>query len=360
MTTITTSVAPYAPESYNGLLRAIRQEIEAGIALARQAVEHQGVVTNWRIGRYINEFMLPGYGPSSANAELVQRLAKDLSRPASHMYAVAKFYRAYPDEGQLQGLTWSHYKALIRIEDPSERRRYEQLALSQRISGKNLQDLVREDKKRNRAGRLKARSLPKHDVPQIPVLRGRLHHYKLMVHKHHIEDADRILVDLGFDIRREIAPVPGQKYRSGYVVRSIREGSQQYQTRMAVHAGAQELYTYIAYVERLIRADMYLVHIDCGFEAWIEKTVQLRGIKAPALTEHRGRSAKEFAAAILREANFVIIKMYRSDENEYQADIFFEPGETDPVKVSQSGRFLNQELLDKHLADPDRDERGEE
>jgi hypothetical protein len=242
-------------------------------------------------------------------------------------------------------LTWSHYKALIRIEDPSERRRYEQLALSQRISGKNLQDLVREDKKRSKADRLKTRSLPKHDIPQIPVLRGRLYHYKLMVQKHHTEERDRILVDLGFDIRRQIIPASGQKYRSGYVIRSVREGGGQYQVRMAVHATGEELYTYVAYVERLIRADNWLVHIDCGFEAWMEKKVHLRGIRAPELTEHRGRNAKDFVATVLRDLDFVIIKMYRSDDDVYQADIFFEPGEADPIKVAQSGRFLNQELL---------------
>ena len=73
-----------------------------------------------------------------------------------------------------------------------------------------------------------------------------------------------------------------------------------------------------------------------------------------------GQQAKDFVESALRAVEFVIIKTYGADKyDRYLVDIFYLPVEysdiglhleTDPYRVLQQGKFLNQELLDLGLA----------
>ena len=57
---------------------------------------------------------------------------------------------------------------------------------------------------------------------------------------------------------------------------------------------------------------------------------------------------KNFLKRRLNPCEFIIVKTYYRDKyNRYRADIFYDKNELDAIKVTETGVFLNQELLDK-------------
>ncbi len=100
------------------------------------------------------------------------------------------------------------------------------------------------------------------------------------------------------------------------------------------------LYTYKAFVERVIDGDTIHVQIDLGFDVWHRETIRLRGIDAFEIDEARGKRAKAFVERELKNEPFVILKSTRDDKyGRYLGDI-----------VYGKNRYLNQELLDQKLA----------
>ena len=55
----------------------------------------------------------------------------------------------------------------------------------------------------------------------------------------------------------------------------------------------------------------------------------------------------------MKDCDFIIVKTYkdRTDNwDRYLADVFYQSGTGDPGLAAQEGIYLNQELLDNHLA----------
>jgi endonuclease YncB( thermonuclease family) len=110
-------------------------------------------------------------------------------------------------------------------------------------------------------------------------------------------------------------------------------------------------YTYVATVEKVIDGDTVWVVIDCGFDTVVREKIRLRGIDAPEVTTVTGRKAKAFVQRRLKQGATIVIRTLKSDKyDRYLADVFYIIGEYRPKVIAESGRFLNQELLDERLA----------
>src|SRR3989338_4301366 len=129
--------------------------------------------------------------------------------------------------------------------------------------------------------------------------------------------------------------------------------------------GKQRLYTYAAEVIKIVDADTQDLEIDVGFKAKQEHRVRLRGINAPEAGTSAGRKAKRFVERELgkcvvekplfkgRRANrpLVVVKTYKLGQyGRYTVDIYYLAGEADPEVITESGKLLNQVLVDKGLA----------
>ncbi len=111
------------------------------------------------------------------------------------------------------------------------------------------------------------------------------------------------------------------------------------------------MYTYKAYLERVIDGDTLLVNIDLGFSVFIEQRLRLRGLDAPELGTSQGNASKKFVESRLKDCNFLIIKTHGSDKyDRYLVDVFYLKGEDNEDKVLKDGTFLNNELLEEGLA----------
>lgn len=121
------------PEQNN--YKALKEQIGALLAEGRrraaQSVNTVLVQTYWQIGRHIVEFEQGGSNKAAYGAELINRLAKDLTLEygkgfsRSNLFQIRQFYLCFPKVQTLSGqLSWSHYSELLKADDELERSFY--------------------------------------------------------------------------------------------------------------------------------------------------------------------------------------------------------------------------------------------
>jgi len=158
-----------------------------------------------------------------------------------------------------------------------------------------------------------------------------------------------IIIDCGFNIFREVPVKKGARFKKNEVVQLIKIKKGYLIKRSKANHNA--LYTYKAYIERIIDANYLFVSIDCGFGIWVRRCLKLNGISSPSVTIKKGKIAKKFVEKALKLRHFIIVKTFKNDNyNHFLADVFCLPGEINHDKVAQEGKFLNQELIDNKLA----------
>lgn len=125
--------------------------IDSSRRMAYQAVNTALVRRNWLIGYRIAEEELHGGERAEYGANVIKRLAKELTAEygkgftKSSLYSFYAFYKAYPDIFQTVSgkserlLSWSHYATLLQVNDKIARDWYEKEAHEQTWSVRTLQ-----------------------------------------------------------------------------------------------------------------------------------------------------------------------------------------------------------------------------
>lgn len=134
-----------AKQGFEGLVRELRSFITESRRQIVQAVDIAQVRTCWGVGRYIVEFEQGGASKADYGAKLLPRLAETLTgdfgkgfdqRNLRHMRL---FYLKYPIWNALRSeLSWTHYRTLLRVDDPKAREWYINEAISQNWSSRAL------------------------------------------------------------------------------------------------------------------------------------------------------------------------------------------------------------------------------
>ena len=118
--------------SENTLYARIREILERARSAIARSVNSEMVTAYWHIGREIVVEEQKGrhrakYGEALLES-LSKRLTKDLGRgfDTVSLWNIRQFYRTYPILSTLcRELSWSHYRILMRIENPKARSFYE-------------------------------------------------------------------------------------------------------------------------------------------------------------------------------------------------------------------------------------------
>jgi len=155
-------------------------------------------------------------------------------------------------------------------------------------------------------------------------------------------------LDLGFSVKVENASCDTAKLKVGAIVKAVKKGN-----GYSLESGAnlKELYTYKAYLGKVVDGDTLVVNIDLGFKVFIRQRLRLRGLDAPELGTKQGALAKKFLESRLQTCKFLIIKTHGSDKyDRYLVDVFYQKGETDEEAVMKNGLFLNDEMIKGGLA----------
>jgi endonuclease YncB( thermonuclease family) len=324
-----------ANPSYSRLLSHIKQEIAGALTRAHLAFEHEKIIAYWRIGESIALHLAANKDQAGYGTQLYKNLSHDLGIGERLLYQVTQFYNTYPDFTPLQHLKWSHYRLLTTVKDGKQRTILEAKAAHDHWSKRALEIFLKADKDKNP-------NPPKPPKPKpLPLLKGRLYTYSIFKAKY----ADNLMVDCGFNIYHESELT---KF-SGNIVETVK--TQNGFDFVKSNATLQQLYTYKAYVEKIVDADTIWIMVDCGFKVWSRQKIRLRGINAPEITTPKGIEAFKFVSSTLKTLPFVVVKSHGRDKyDRYLMDIFYLSGESDPQVVLEKGNFLNQQLLDKGLA----------
>ena len=132
---------------------------------------------------------------------------------------------------------------------------------------------------------------------------------------------------------------------------SVRKGRTKYLFERV--SSIRELYTYKAYLERVVDGDTLLVYIDLGFGIYIQQRLRLRGIDASEIESKEGQKAKKFVESELKDTNFLILKTHGSDiYDRYLVDVFYLKNEWKIERIIEEGNFLNNRLVQEGLATP--------
>lgn len=125
--------------SYATLLADIQSILEVQKRRAEKAQKLIQVQSYWLTGERISREVGRQEGRASYGQQLVSLLSQDTGISVSHLNAMIQFYRTYPIMQHLSPeLDWSHYLALISINDPEIRRFYEVQAIANRWSVREL------------------------------------------------------------------------------------------------------------------------------------------------------------------------------------------------------------------------------
>ncbi|MFZ6693302.1 PDDEXK nuclease domain-containing protein [Undibacterium sp. SXout20W] len=130
----------------NPLLQAIRELVQQARQQVQRSVDSAMVQTYWHIGRLIVEDEQQGEARAEYGAQQLEQLSTRLTDEFGKGFDVRNlrnmraFFRAFPIRYALRTeLSWTHYRCLIRIENPDAREWYAQEAITQGWSARALE-----------------------------------------------------------------------------------------------------------------------------------------------------------------------------------------------------------------------------
>jgi len=253
-----------------------------------------------------------------------------------------KFYQLYDARAIHPELSWSHYLLLMLIEDSGERLSLEKRAIKEGISHENLRKLI--DKAISRQTGTTGGESEEESI-KTGLKRALLELYTYRVLQNFSPNLEKTFpnLDIGFSVKIENASCDTAKLKVGAIVRVVKKGkSYSFETG----AKPRELYTYKAYMEKVVDGDTLVVNIDLGFKVFIRQRLRLRGLDAPELGTKPGVTSKKFVESRLKDVKFLVIKTHGSDKyDRYLVDVFYSKGEPDEEAVIQKGSTHHKSQL---------------
>jgi endonuclease YncB( thermonuclease family) len=348
---------------YKALLKKVSETLIEG----RRRVEKEGLRTYWETGREVNahlarysggEVPAKGRGNAAYGEQVVILLAEDLEMGELLLYRCIRFHQTYPDFQKVSGwklFKWSHYRGLITVPDDKRRSSLEKASLKNDWTSGELALRIKEARPVNASSgvTVPARSAASGKQGLLTPLRGELYTYRLVERPNLSPGAEGgLLVDLGFGVFHEVDAHLLSAFSKDQIIESRPKDDAYkfYQTGRTV----KDLFTYAAYVERVIDGDTLKVRFDLGFNVWMRETLRLRDIDCPEVGTPEGDEAKAFVRSHLKEAQQIIVRSSRSDKYaRYLADVFIpsvDPGSRDEQRETSDDIYLNNLLLETRRA----------
>ncbi|WP_163831440.1 PDDEXK nuclease domain-containing protein [Spartinivicinus ruber] len=132
-------------EGKGSLFESIRQIVAQAKSQIQRSVNQAMVHTYWHIGRLIVEHEQAGQSRASYGKQQLQSLSQQLSQEfgkgfdTRNLRNMRAFYQAFPIWNAVRTeLSWTHYRSLLRIDNPKAREWYIQEAIGQNWSARAL------------------------------------------------------------------------------------------------------------------------------------------------------------------------------------------------------------------------------
>lgn len=310
--------AVLVPQTYP----ALRKAVEVAMIKGQQVVEMARVHTYHETGRLIQEHVLLHQDRSGYGTGTFRRLSHDLKVDISVLQRCVQFVRAFPNPAPWRNLAWAHYRLLIPIADPKQRRALAIEANKQHWTVNELTQRVRALQPVERAdqSRLLPPELltPKRGTPGICRV---------------VDVGDGPVVDLGF--ASYLDPDKGESFAVGDLVQLDPTG----RGRVAPGATPADLFTFDVTVLKVVDGDTLWVKVRLWSRQWVKQKLRLRDLDCPEMNTAEGQAAKRFVEALMARTKSVTICTTKPDKyDRYLADVFLETKTGEAI-------FLNNALL---------------
>ncbi|MBI3306943.1 MAG: thermonuclease family protein [Candidatus Omnitrophica bacterium] len=322
----------------------LRDKVRQTLLLGQQRIEQEKVRTYWHTGKIIDEYIWrntpKGKERAAYNKQIVERLAGDLDVDESLLYRCVRFNQHFKKVAARQ-LSWAHFRALLAVPDEKARLQLAERAENQEWTSRELETEV---KKFNMSfHKLNNSEWVKKTPELLTPIKGEVYAYRLVKHEKLHLGKINLRVDLGFSNYREAAMKGAENLKAGDIALSEWVSGDTYRLVKAPGKTAANLFTYYAYIERVVDGDTLLVQVDLGFGEWTRQYLRLRGINAPEMDTPEGKQAKKFVESELEIVPYIVIASTKSDKyDRYLADVFY--------KHKNGEQFLNNRLLEERLA----------
>ncbi len=327
---------------------AFRKKIETTLILGQRKVEEAKVRTYWETGRLINDYLGRSENSNHEHGKkVVARLARDIGLGETVFYRCMQFAEKFPTFAARQKLSWAHYRALIAVPDEKQRFLLADKASQSRWSSRELEIEIRNLRRDERGRKTGDPSFVPLPVPAI----GAFWTYKIIRPEVIHSFSQELLIDLGFSTALELNRVSDEKIDPGAIVTSSKDLKGHYSLTCTEDLPAEapgdlndKLYTYCAYVERVVDGDTLKVEIDLGFNIRVRQTIRLRAVDCPEMGTPAGEKAKRFVEGILSKQKSLVVRTHKSDKyDRYLGDVFYPGGTREWI-------YLNNRLLEEGLA----------
>lgn len=304
---------------------ALRQRVRKTLLEGQQKIEEQKVITYWQTGKHLHEHIFPHEIRSEHYGKaIIQKLSADLEVSDDLLYQCLRAYRALKNfdarQNSFSKLTWAHYRAAIRIPDEKKRLKLLEQAAKEGWVSRRLEIEVRNHNWAERVSLSKG----KKPSPLPMVCLGPFYTYKIIRPESIHSRAQELLLDLGFSHALEM-DLFKEKFAAETIVTSA-EGSRDYSLKKTEGATEDSLYTYKAFVEKVLDGDTLKVEFQLGFGNRQRETIRLNHIDCPEIDTPEGKAAKRFVESQLSSCEFITVKSIRTRKEKwgrYLGDIFF-------------------------------------
>ncbi len=326
-------------DGYAKLLRQVQMTLIEG----QRRIERERVNVYWETGRLIGKNILEHKDRAVYGKTVLERLSRDLNVHVSLLRRCVQFYKRYPHcpiHARGRELSWSHYRKLMVVPDDKQRKRLEQSLFRNDWSAEELAARMTE-----KSPQIVMESKPQVTKDQLLTPRRGIPYTYRIISRPNITCVEEppLMVDAGFGDFRALDKKDEGRFKEGTMV-EIRPDKSKH-TLFKSHRGLKDLYTYFAFVEKIIDGDTIKVCFDLGFGQWRRETLRLRGIDCPEMDTKAGQAAKNFVQSYGKEAQKIIVCSSRSDKyDRYLADIFILNGQNFDVATDI---YLNNLLLER-------------
>jgi hypothetical protein len=308
---------------------------------AGSRTEEQARLTqSWQVGQLILAVEEQRRLNSSETARVMERVSKMLGQKYGrrfgrrNVFYMRKFARWYTEPSENDALCWSHYRALLSVENEARRKELEQRVATEKLTVRALERAVTEVVGPEKASLNKlARTLAVAD--------RRPYVYKVVQ-----GNAGDLQLDAGFGVCLRISPqLLREDVGPGDIV--IRLGSRERFHK--IKGGHENRYAYRAVVKQVLGGDCLLLEVILGEQAHAHMRFRLRGVDATSAGVPHEKKARAFISARLQPGHVVLLHSHCRDSfGPFTADIFYHTSGT--WEDSADSTHLNREILEAGLA----------
>ena len=300
---------------------ALKARVHEVLILGRERIEQEFMRMRYDTGLLINEHVRLNEAHAGYGTQAIEKLGKDMDFDVTELRRFAQFAAAFPIRGGRRelgfNLPWTHYRKLMIVKDDA--RRWE-LALEAEKKGWSFEEV--EARVRYAVGKDGEEKEPS----RLPfVCLGPFFTYKIIRPETIHSRSPELLLDLGFGQALETALFPKARFGAETIVTA---GPVPWSLVRAEGAEEGSLYTYKAYVERVIDGDTLKVEFQLGFGSRKREIIRLNHIDCPELSTPEGQAAKRFVESELSKCESITVKSVKTRKEKwgrYLGDVFYTP-----------------------------------